>query len=172
MRPQMQERVQKITEITRIFRAICSILLLFVAWVGIAAAVAVVSGKSGINYQSITFQTASLSLGTRLILGALTAATWLVLFKGFYHLQHLFGIYSRGDIFTKESAHDLRWFGVAYILWGIMHFVWVVSLVLYLHPEQKFTAYDDTFVIGAAIVMIAWFMDVAVDLREENELTI
>src|SRR5712671_3362838 len=109
MRPEIQERVQKIKKVSRIFRAICSVLLLIVAWVGIAAVVAVVSGKSGINYESITFQTGSLSLSRRLILGALTAATWLVLFKGFNHLRHLFGTYSRGDIFTRESAHDLRW---------------------------------------------------------------
>src|ERR1700680_3416379 len=94
MRPEIQERVHKIKKVSRIFRAICRVLLLFVAGAGIAAVVAVVSGKSGINYESITFQTASLSLSRRLILGALTAATWLVLFKGFYHLQHLFGTYS------------------------------------------------------------------------------
>jgi hypothetical protein len=37
---------------------------------------------------------------------------------------------------------------------------------------KSFQAHFDAFGIGAIIIVIAWFMDMAVDLREENELTI
>src|SRR5438552_2307320 len=120
MRPEIEKRVQKIKKVSRIFRVICKILLAFITLAGIGTVVNVVLGTGGINFgiNSPIFQTAGLTLGWRLLLGAVTAASWLVLFKGFYHLQHLFGTYSRGDIFTRESAHDLRWFGIAYNLGG------------------------------------------------------
>jgi hypothetical protein len=53
-----------------------------------------------------------------------------------------------------------------------MNFLWGISLATSAHPEKSFHGHADSFVIGATIILIAWFMDMAVDLREENELTI
>ncbi|MGB9407160.1 MAG: DUF2975 domain-containing protein [Terracidiphilus sp.] len=94
------------------------------------------------------------------------------MFKCFYHLHQLFGNYSRGEIFTRESVGQLRQFGIACLLWGVMNFFWVLSLALSAHPAKTFQAHFDSFAIGAIIIVIAWFMDMAVELREENELTI
>lgn len=174
MRPETQQRLQKIKKASVIFRAICKVLSVVVAFGGAAAVVTVVGGRGGINYGGVAFQTAGLSLGHRFVLSAVTAVTWAVLFKCFYHLQHFFGGYSRGEIFTRESAGQLRKFGIACVLWGVMNFLWIFSLAISLRPTQTFPAHVDSFAIGdgAVIVLIAWFMDMAVDLREENELTI
>ena len=71
-----------------------------------------------------------------------------------------------------ESFGQLRQFGIACLLWGVMNFLWGSSLALSSHPAKTFRGHVDSFGIGAIIILIAWFMGMAVDLREENELTI
>jgi hypothetical protein len=172
MRPEIQAKLQKIKKASIIFRAICKGLLALVTLIGLGGVVVVTFGVGGINYDNRIFQSAGLTLGHRLILGAVTALTWAVLFKCFYHLHQLFGNYSHGEIFTRESVSQLRQFGIACLLWGVMNFLWGLSLALSAHPAKTFQGHADSFGIGAVIIVIAWFMDMAVDLREENELTI
>ncbi len=71
-----------------------------------------------------------------------------------------------------SRSAQLRQFGIACLLWGVMSFLWVLSLAISTHPARSFQGHVDAFGIGAIIIVIAWFMDMAVDLREENELTI
>ena len=174
MRPEFHAKVTRMQKASVVFRGICTGLLVFVALVGVAAVVCVVLGVGGINLgiNSPIFQTAGLGLGLRLLLGAVTAAAWAVLFKSVYHLQHLFRIYSRGEIFTRESVGQLRRFGVACVLWGIMSFVWMLSLAISIHPARNVPSHVDSTLVGAVIIVLAWFMDMAVDLREESDLTI
>ena len=172
MQPEIQAKLQKIKKASIIFRVICKGLLALITLVGLICAVCVACGASGISYDNMIFSTAELTLGHRLILGAVTALTFGILFKCFYHLHRLFGNYSRGEIFTRESVGQLRKFGIACLLWGVMSFLWVASLALSAHPMKSFQAHFDAFAIGAIIIVIAWFMDMAVDLREENDLTI
>ncbi|HEY6851622.1 MAG TPA: hypothetical protein VI320_36100 [Terracidiphilus sp.] len=53
-----------------------------------------------------------------------------------------------------------------------MKFIWGISLSLTAEPQRTFHGQADSFVIGAILIVIAWFMDMAVDLREENEFAI
>jgi hypothetical protein len=172
MRTATQAKLQKISKVSIILRVICKGLLALITLVGLSCVVCVVFGVGGVNYDHAIFRTAELTLGHRLILGAVTALTFAVLFKCFYHLHGLFGNYSRGEIFTRESVGQLRQFGIACLLWGVMNFFWGVSLAISVHTPTTFEGHADSFVIGAVITVIAWFMDMAVDLREENELTI
>lgn len=172
MRTEIQAKLQKIKKVSTILRAICKGLLAIITLIGLGGVVCVTFGIGGINYDNMIFRTNELTLGHRLILGAVTAVAGWALFKCFYHLHRLFGNYSRGEIFTRESVGQLRQFGVACLLWGVMSFLWVLSLALSVHPAQSFQGHIDAFGIGAIIIVIAWFMDMAVDLREENELTI
>ncbi len=172
MRTEIQAKLQKIKMASIIFRTICKGLLALVTLIGVGGVVVVTFGVGGINYDGGIFQSAGLTFGHRLILGAVTAVTWGVLFKCLYHLYRLFGNYSRGEIFTRESVGQLRKFGIAYILWGVMSFLWLLSLAISAHPARTFQAHADPFAIGAVIIVIAWFMDMAVELREENELTV
>lgn len=172
MRPEIQAKVEKIKKVSIIFGGICKGLLALVTLIGIGSAVSVTFGVGGVNYDNLIFRTAELSLGHRLFLGAVTVLTWAILFKCFYHLNRLFGNYSRREIFTRESVGQLRQFGIACVLWGVMGFLWILSLAMSAHPPKPFQGHADSIGIGAIIIVIAWFMDIAVDLREENELTI
>jgi len=172
MRTEVQAKLQKIKKVSTILRAICKGLLALVTLIGLSCVVFVAFGVGGVNYDNVIFQTAELTLGHRLILGAVTTLAFGALFKCFYHLHRLLGNYSRGEIFTRESVGQLRQFGIACLLWGVMSFLWVLSLAISAHPARSFQGHIDAFGIGAIIIVIAWFMDMAVDLREENELTI
>ena len=172
MRYEMQAKLQKIRQVSIILRAICKGLLALIALIGVSCVVCVAFGVGGVNFDNTIFRTTGFSLGPRLILGALTAVTWVALCKCFYHLHQLFGNYSRGEIFTRESVGQLRQFAIACLLWSVMNFLWSLSLALSAHPAKTFHGHADSFGIGAIIIIIAWFMDMAVDLREENELTI
>ena len=70
-----------------------------------------------------------------------------------------------------SPSGQLCQFGIACLLWGVMNFLWGLSLALSSRPAKTFQGHADSFGIGA-IILIAWFMDMAVDLREDNELTI
>ena len=167
-----QAKLQKIKRFSIVFRLICMGLLALIALLGLSAVVVVTLGVGGLNYDGMIFRTSELTLGHRLVLGAVTALAFGASFNCFYRLYRLFGNYSRGEIFTRESVGQLRKFGIACLLWGVMSFLWFLSLAISTHPAQTFTGHADSLAIGAAIIVIAWFMDMAVDLREENDLTI
>jgi hypothetical protein len=172
MRIEAQKKLQRIKKVSMILRAVCTGLLALIAVVGVACVVCLTFGVGGVNYDNVILWAAGLTLGHRLILAGVSALALGALFKCFYHLRRLFGNYSRGEIFTRESVGQLRRFGIACLLWGVMNFVWGVSLAVSSHPARSFEGHFDSLGIGAVIIVIAWFMDMAVDLREENELTI
>ena len=172
IRPEIQAKLQTIKNVSLILRVICKVFLALITFTGLGAVVSVIFGVGGINDNNVIFGTAGLPIGHRLFLGAVTALAFGILFKCVYHLHQLFGNYSRGEIFTRESVGQLRQFGIACLLWGAVGFLWILSLALSVHPAKTFQGHADSFIIGAVIIVIAWFMDMAVDLREENELTI
>jgi Protein of unknown function (DUF2975) len=172
MRPENETRLRKIRHASTAFRVICDLLLALIALIGVGTVVTVVSGLGGVDLGDVMFRTAGMGVGHRLILGAITSAAWGILFKCIYHLRRLFGDFARGEIFTRHAVGQLRWFGIACVLWGVMSFVWMLSLAVSSHPTRTFAGNLDSLVTGAVIIVIAWFMDMATDLREENELTI
>jgi hypothetical protein len=167
-----QAKLRRIKRASAAGRVTCDLVLAALGLTGIGAVVDVVSGIGGVKLLHWFFSTAGLGLGHRLILGAITAATWGILFAGFFHLRRLFADFARGEIFTRHAVRQLRWFGIACLLWCVMHFVWMASLAMSSHPIRTFPASADGFGTGIVVIVIAWFMDMAVDLREENELTI
>lgn len=167
-----QAKLRKIKNVSVILRVICKAFFALIALTGLGAVVSVISGVGGINYNNVIFRTEGLPIGHRLFLGAVTAVAFGILFKCVYHLHRLFGNYSRGEVFTRESVGQLRQFGIACLLWGLVGFLWISSLAISSQPSQTFQGHTDSLGIGVVIIVIAWFMDMAVDLREENELTI
>jgi len=168
-----REKLRRIKRVSIFARSICRGLLVITAIVGLCCVVCVIFGVGEIGYGGARFSTAGLNLGLRLALGLMTAAAMGALVKCFYHLHRLFGKYSRGEVFTRECVGQLRRFGVACLLWGVTSFAWILSLAFSVHSEKTF-AYGraDAIALGVIILTIAWFMDMAVDLKEENELTI
>ena len=172
MRTESQAKLTKIKKVSTVLRMICKGIMVAVALVGLACVVCVTFGVGAVVYDNIAFRTAGLALGHRLLLGTITALAFAALLKCFFHLHQLFGDYSHGNIFTRDSVAQLRQFGVACLLWGCLDIAWGVSLALSVHPRMSLHGTSDSLVIGPTLIIIAWFMDMAVDLREENELTI
>jgi len=172
MQLEIPPKLRKIKKVSVILRILCKVLFAMITITGLAAVVSVLFGIGGISYDDTLFQTAGLPLGSRLIVGGVTAITFASLLKCIYHLHKLFGDYADGEIFTRSAVGELSKFGVSCLLWGAMKFVWGISLALSAKPQRTFHGHAGSFVIGATLIIIAWFMDMAVALREENGLTI
>lgn len=90
-------------------------------------------------------------------------------------LFRLLGFYRRGEIFTTRSARQIRRWGLACVGMGIVKFAYAF-LPLVVH-NSRLRATDistllSTALIGLMIVAISWFMEMAAQIREENELTV
>ena len=173
MRPEIQAKLQKIKKVSIVLRAVCKALLALVAFIGISCIVCVTFGVGGINYDNVIFRTAELDTRSPHYLGrsdrsdvgpcCLSASITCISSSETIRVERFS---------HKESVGQIRQFGIACLLWGVMNFLWGLSLALSSHPSKTFQGHADSFVIGIIIIVIAWFMDMAVDLREENELTI
>jgi len=169
-----ETKLRQIERASSLLRVACSGLFALVAIIALVVTVAVFAGRAtSVNYFSQTFVIAELGLRGRLILAATGIATALVLLKAVYHLRRLLGNYSRREIFTADSARQIRQFGVSCMFWGLIKAVWAyLPLAVSTNPPRSFGLTIDSIVIGAVIVGISWFAEMAAALREENDLTI
>jgi hypothetical protein len=167
-------KLRKIERASTLLRAVCSGLFALVVIVALVATAAVIAGRAtSVNYYSQTIVIAELGLRSRLMLAAVGVATALVFLKALYHLRRLLGNYSRREIFTADSAGQIRQFGVSCMLWGLIKVIWAfLPLVVSTNPPHSFGLTIDSIIIGAVIVGISWFAEMATALREENDLTI
>jgi Protein of unknown function (DUF2975) len=173
-----QARLRKIEWISGVLRVICKVVMTFYVFVVLLMLWGMLGGKGhdfmGSNY--VSFHIHELPVRDRLIVGGLWALTGAVMFKAVYHLHELLGNYSSGAIFTKESAWQIRQWGFAFILWGLVKFAWLVvpRFVPAAHrvPDSGQFEAVGRIVDGLIIVGISWFMDMAAEIREENELTV
>jgi hypothetical protein len=163
MRPENEARLRKIRWVSRILRVVFKVILgLYLFVLGIFGVMFCVSGlPSGLG-----------SGGARLVaLGTLVLLSGL-LFKCGYHLYRLLGNYSRGEIFTSGSAEQIRQWGIACVLFGSVKFgclfVPQTGPREYTSPGQGL----DWVVNGLIIVAISWFMAMAAEMREEQDLVV
>jgi hypothetical protein len=184
MRPDNELKLQKIKRISSILRVICKVFLaiyvvrfLLILW-ALVAFRAVAGGDHNFiwgGYNDVTYNFYDLTIRDRVIVAVMGALTWGIMFKCVYHLHRLLGDYSHGEIFAKESAVQIRHLGISCVLWGGVKFVWLLAAyaisVAHQAPGQGDLGLD-LAVIGLIIVAISWFMDMAGEIREENELTV
>ena len=58
-------------------------------------------------------------------------------------------------------------------MWGVMKVLWVgLSRALSAGPRRPVQVSAEIISMGNIILVVAWFMDIAVEMREENELTV
>jgi hypothetical protein len=140
----------------------------------LAESVMLLAGRDGaLRDINTSFPIAGVALHLRLVLLGLCALTSAVLARGVYYLHRLFGNYSRGEIFTRKSVGQLRQIGITYLLWGGVGVLWTfLPLVFAAHGQKSYALNLDSVSTGVIILVVAWFMDMAVEIREENELTI
>jgi hypothetical protein len=174
MRPENEARLRKIKRISTLLRWGCKGLLALIAIGFLMATVALLANRGGsVGYFDVWFRIGDLTLGHRLLVLALCALTSAVWFMCIYQLHELFGCYSRGQIFTREAVGHLRQMGIACVLWGVMKVMWVgLSHALSTQQLGPVQVSAEIIPIGIIVIVVAWFMDMAVDLQEENELTV
>lgn len=117
------------------------------------------------------------------LLACLTAMIPLsVLIFGLYKLRELFGYYEKGCIFSGRTVSCFRSLGRALILWVVCDVATTPLLGLVLTMEQPpgrhvlvlglFPADFIAAFVGAVIMLIAWVMDEARLLYEDQALII
>ena len=176
MKPETEKRLEKIKRISNFLRVICKVLLAVMTCVFLTAMVLILTGRGTLSLfeNTVYLPLAPVTYLDRLILAVMTAFTMMVFLKGLYHLHRLFGNYGRGDIFTTNSAAQIRQLGITALLSAGVQFLWGFAVVALTQgpPPISFQFHSDCLVIGPVVIVISWFMEMAAETREENELTI
>ncbi len=174
MRPENEARLGKIQRISWILRVVCKVFLVLIAIGYLMALVDVLANRGGsVGYFDLWFRIADLTARGRLLLVAMSTLTSAVWMWCIYQLHQLFGNYSRGEIFTREAVGHLRQLGDACVLWGVMKDGWAgVARVWLGSGAAPAQVSAEIIPIGILVIVVAWFMEMAVDLQEENELTV
>jgi len=198
MKPETEKRLKKIKRISKILRVICKVLL---ALVMCGFLVAILAGQGTLTFDDshalqmhdllharasegnltssddpvhVPIRLAPLTVPARLLLAVSVTLMMAVNFKVLYHLHRLFSNYGRGDIFTTESVGQIRQLGITALLWAGATFLWCFTAIALTqsHFPSFVQVHTDSLAIGAVIIIISWFMEMAAEMREENELTI
>ena len=174
MRSETQTRLNKIKKISGILRIVCKVLMTMIALGFLAGSIALVVNRGGtLRYFNVGVLIGELTLRGRFLVLAMAALMSGIMFKCFFHLHQLLGNYSRAEIFTAGSARQIRQLGITCMLWGGLNVLsGFIPLAISTHAPKSFEANFDFVGIGLIIFAISWFMEMAAELNEENELTI
>ncbi|MGP8258976.1 MAG: DUF2975 domain-containing protein [Acidobacteriaceae bacterium] len=182
MRPENEARLKKIQAISGLLRAVCTAFLVLPVFMELVMLSALVFGRG-------SFIPGQDTIRSRFVFDTYFTLQWVGMFFCVYFLHRLLGNYSRGEIFSRDSAKQIQRWGLACVLWGAMQFVWVfVPGAVSPHPANgqiqnyvpgvkaqivDWQAHGGGLMVnGLIIVAISWFMEMAVEMREENELTV
>lgn len=177
MKPETEKKLKKIKRISNVLRTICKVLLAIMICGFLASMVAILIGQEGtltVFDNSIPIQLAPLTVPARLLVIVMVALVMAVFFKCIYHLHRLFGNYGRGEIFTTDSAGQIRQLGITALLSAGVNFLWgfTAMALTQTHLPRDFQFHADGLFLGPVIIAISWFMEMAAEMREENELTV
>ena len=174
MKPETERKLQRIKRISNILRGICKGLLAVLICVFLVSMIVIFIGRGTLSILDDFVPLDPLALPSRLVLAGIVALAMAINFKGLYHLHRLFGNYGRGDIFTTESAAQIRQLGITVLLWAAVTFLWtcIAAAVTQSHLPNSFQFHSDSLFTGPVIIVISWFMEMAAEMREENELTV
>lgn len=174
MRPEAEKKKKRIMQFSQVFRKFCQGFLALAALGFLASIVASLAGRGTILAFDTAVPLSLLALPQRLIMLAIIGLAMGALLKGLYNLQRLFGSYAHGEVFTRDAVSDIRQLGIAALLWAAANVIWTASVpsLLVSQPIHVYEFHPDSLVIGIVVIGVSWFMEMAVEMREENELTI
>jgi hypothetical protein len=177
MRAENEARLKKIQGISGLLRAVCTAFLMLT----------VINGLVMLLY---IFLVHGATMQSRMLGAVHFSVQWVGMFFSLFYLLRLLGNYSRGEIFSRDSAMQIRRWGLVCVLWGALQFVQIyVPWAVWAHPAPILTSESyglevkdhlvdwqryggGRMVNGLIIVAISWFMEMAAEMREENELTV
>ena len=180
MRPENEARLTKIKKISGFLRVLCVLYMLgcvWMVWVIARGPIFMHGPYWGIGtvwytYNGVGFKAYSLVTRERVIAAVFFALYWGIAILCGLQLFRLLGFYSRGEIFTRKAAGQIRGWGLACVALGIVKLGY--ALLPFLVANSRRTQGMDLSMIvnGLIIVAISWFMEMAAEMREENELTV
>jgi hypothetical protein len=187
MKPENEAKLAKIKKMSGILQWICRAFLLVVVygwgvttWRLVIWRGAMPGIRAGVDhavywfgFYGMEFKAYDLSDRDRVMAELFFLLVSGVIFNCGYQLHRLLGYYSRGEVFTTVSAGQIRKCGIACVLWGLMKFV-LILVPLVISNAYNAEPRDGTslVVIGLVIVVISWFMEMAAEMREEQELIV
>ena len=180
MQPENEARLDRIRKISRVLQAVCTLYILFCVLLFVNSVTGPIF-RHGPNwgigilwqgYNGVQFKVFDLTVRDRVLAAILFTLTCGFALLCGLQLFRLLGYYSRGEIFTRQSAGQIRRWGIACVALGIVKFVY--SFVPLVIANSRRTQGPDLSLIvnGLIIVAISWFMEMAAEMREENELTV
>jgi len=101
-----------------------------------------------------------------------------VLANFFFHAIKLFGLYSAGEYFTAESVHHIRQIGITLLLVPAIWLIGALAAWIFgrdLPPGAGMalvSAPIGQLVSGIIVIFVSWLMDLARELREEQDLVV
>lgn len=129
-------------------------------------------GTAWYTYNGVEFKVYSLVTRERLIAAGSFALYWGFAILCGLQLFRLLGFYSRGEIFTRKSAGQIRRWGFACVALGIVKLGYALLPLLVANSRSTQGMDLSMIVNGLIIVAISWFMEMVAEMREENELTV
>lgn len=172
-----QERLSKNSNrLRKIFRVlfVLSPLLNIAFWVGVGM------GNDVLGHNLPVEVDPDIPASSLVFACALSMIPTGVFMYALYQLMKLFGLYSKGVIFASENVSAIRSLGKAIITWEIANFLTSIALgiVLTLHRgtgnRLLVIGMDNAdlyaLVAGFSVLTIAWVMDEARKLKEDQEL--
>ena len=182
MRPENEARLRKIRRVSSILRGVCKLVLALIVLQGVKIEQEILFPGKGLlgaisahyGILGVSFPVAVLTGRGRLVACLLGAVTFAIMFKCVYHLHRLLGDFAKGEVFTRDAVRQLRLWGWTCVLWGVMKIAWpLIDRVIELHPPSGPPALSvDMVLTGLVIVVISWFMEMAAEMREEQDLIV
>ena len=180
MRPENEARLTKVKKISRFLQVLCVLYMLSCVstlWLIAKGPIFLHGPYWGIGtawytYNGVEFKVYSLVTRERLIAAVFFALYWGIAILCGLQLFRLLGLYSRGEIFTRKSAGQIRRWGFACVALGIAKLSYALLPLLVANSRRTQGMELSMIVNGLIIVAISWFMEMAAEMREENELTV
>jgi hypothetical protein len=192
MQPENEARLARIKKLSGILRGICKVFLVFCV-IGFLAQTrslafsrcqtsGVVHCAYWVDFNGVEFNVSEVYGVTnrdlvtdsdRVVFGFIFALGFGAMFNCGYQLHGLLGKYSRGDVFTTESAGQIRKWGIACVLLGVFDLGLTLTphLIANVHNGQSGGGLS-LMGIGLVIMAISWIMEMAAEMREEQDLVI
>lgn len=171
--PDIESKLRRIERYSSLIRAIASAIIVPIAILVLVVCASPFVSHSQLTYFGVKLPVSELTATGRVILSGLALVSGAVVITALVHLRRLMDNYSRREIFTADSARQLRKLGVSCMVWGVVKAAWgFMPLLVLAQRGQPVRIESDTIMIGFVIVLLSWFAEMAAELRAEADLTI
>lgn len=184
-------QMNRIKHVSLFFRTVFQILfitlpiILVIAWVTSPESLVIMDGFINMSFiprPYINNILHSLTPMDRLLGFGISSMPMLVELYILYSLIKLFGLYSKGEIFSVNNVKHIRNIGYALLITQVINPIYEglmgVALTWHNPHGHRFAAFtlDQTnfgiILVGLIVILISWIMAEGCRLREEQQLTI